>query len=70
MSYITAATSYSIAISTFRTTCDRILVSAFAGFTNNGIRVQSEIAKNLSGLGKQTKTILSWGDEMIASAKD
>ena len=69
MSYITAATSYSISISTFRTSCDRILVSAFAGFASNGIRVQSEISKSLSPLGKQMNTVLLWSDEMTTSAK-
>jgi hypothetical protein len=69
MSYIQAATSYSIAISNFRTACDRVLVSAFAGFSDRELRLQGEIRKDFAGLGKEMKKILAWNDEMTKSAK-
>jgi hypothetical protein len=69
MSYIQAATSYSIAISTFRTACDRVLVSAFAGFSDRELRLQLEVNKGLAALGKEMKKILAWNNEMTASAK-
>lgn len=69
MSYIQAAASYSIAISTFRTSCDRLFVSAFAGFANRSYRLQFEFTKESGGVGGQIKKLLAWSDEMTASAK-
>src|ERR1700737_1400646 len=69
MSYIQASTSYSIAISTFRTSCDRLLVSAFAGFSTVELRLQADVCKGVSGLGKEMNKIMAWNTEMTASAK-
>jgi len=69
MSYIQAATSYSVAISAFRTTTDRILVSGFAGFSSRELRIQSELSKTLSGISREMKKILAWNQEMSVSAK-
>ena len=64
-----ASSSYSIAISTFRTSCDRVLVSAFAGFATRELRLQGEINARFLGLGKEMRKVLAWNDEMTASAK-
>ena len=69
MNYIQASASYSIVISNFRTACDRVLVSAFAGYANRELRLQTEINKGFLGLRKEVKKILTWNDEMTASAK-
>ena len=52
MNYIQASASYSIAISNLRTACDRVLVSAFAGYANRELRLQTEINKGFLGLTK------------------
>src|SRR5271169_6275439 len=64
-----ASSSYSIAISTFRTSCDRVLVSAFAGFATRELRLQGEINARFLGLGKEMRKVLAWNDEMTTSAK-
>ena len=69
MNYIHSSASYSIAISNLRTACDRVLVSAFAGFAERELRLQSEITKEFAGLGKEMKKILAWNNEMTVSAK-
>jgi hypothetical protein len=69
MSYIQAAGSYSILISNFRTTCDRILVSAFAGFTDRAARLQAELSKDLAPIGREMRKVLAWNSEMARSAK-
>ena len=69
MGYVQASASYSIAISSFRTACDRVLVSAFAGFALRGIRLQTELSKNFGGIYREMNKILAWSDEMNVSAK-
>lgn len=69
MSYIQAAGSYSIAISNFRTACDRTLVSAFAGFADKAARLQLELSKDVAAVGKEMRKILAWNTEMTVSAK-
>lgn len=69
MNYIQTSASYSIAISNFRTACDRVLVAAFAGFAARELRLQSEITKEFAGLGKEMQRILAWNEEMGTSAK-
>ena len=69
MSYIQASGSYSIAISNFRTACDRVLVSAFAGFANRAVRLQIEITKEFASVGKEMRKILAWNQEMSVAAK-
>ena len=69
MNYIQTSASYSIAISNFRTACDRMLVAAFAGFAERELRLQSAITKEYAGLGKEMKRVLAWNDEMSVSAK-
>ena len=69
VNYIQAAASYSIAISSFRTSCDRVFVSAFAGYAHNELRLPADVTNKVVGLGKEMKKILAWNNEMTVSAK-
>ena len=67
--YIQASGAYSITISNFRTSCDRLLVSSFAGFGQKQTGIAADLARGFSSLSREVTKILVWNTEMSRSAK-
>ena len=67
--YIQASASYSITISNFRTSCDRLFVSSFAGFAQKQTSIATDFTRGFSSLNREVTKILAWNTEMSRSAK-